>query len=389
MKLTIPADPDNSSILAPLEIELGDYTVLAGENNSGKTKIVKYINKKLGGKTKPKGFEGFEPIYITADRVRPDLEIKNSAKSDPFRSAMSKLLSPIFNTKMMDDLKKEFRDSKTEMVKGVNKILKEYGVEDTEFDVNLDDINEETIHKLAVAIAKDAYPTEADIVSLDEIGTGAARLIMAALVRYYSEAELGKKEKVVLIFEEPEMCLHPRWKESLYKALGKITEAGSKVLVTTHDPFFVKFGNQNEIYEVSRNLKTGATEINQIKTSPLLDYPSSAEANYLIFHVASSTYFLELYQKLHSTFEAVPYRCRVCRSGLKCENEECGASNTGRPQHLIDEWLETRYPKGKVPPISDVRNRLGHPEEIPPKDEEVLAGIQELIKLIPDRPNKG
>ena len=42
MKITIPKQPD-SSITEEVVIELGDYTILAGENNSGKTNLIKAI----------------------------------------------------------------------------------------------------------------------------------------------------------------------------------------------------------------------------------------------------------------------------------------------------------------------------------------------------------
>lgn len=381
MEITLTPMP-NSSVTEPISIELGDYTILAGENNSGKTSI---INAVIKAQKNIKELKDYRTIFIPADRIQPDQELKASAKTDPFYVAIAELLAPIFDTSIMDKLKTDFAAKKEELIKGVNKILSESGVDDTQLDVKLDDMSETTAIKLAKAFAKDLYPTDVDEVELTKVGTGAQRMILAALIRYYATSKVaaGKGEKTLLVLEEPELCLHPRWKEKLREALERLVKDGVTVLITTHDPFFVKFEEANKIYEVRRDPKTGATQIEEQTESPLLGYRSDAEINYLIFHVASPTYFLELYEYLYSCFGSAPRMCDHGAHELVCA--DCKKAIAGKTQKALNDWVATQYPSGKVPELSKIRNNLGHPGATKPSDKDIREGIERLRELIPNR----
>ena len=134
---------------------------------------------------------------------------------------------------------------------------------------------------------------------------GAQRLIVAALIRYYEEENINKDEEVLIIFEEPEIYLHPRWKKGLYKSLLNLSSKRekTKVLITTQDPYFIELGKNQKIYQVYRNPdKKDATAVEEIESGKLLPFKSDSEINYLIFDIPSKAYFLEIYD--HSKREA-------------------------------------------------------------------------------------
>ena len=124
------------------------------------------------------------------------------------------------------------------------------------------------IIKVTKAIVKDLYDSDIDDVELKNIGTGTRRMIVTALIRYYAHAKIKNDEKTLLVFEEPEVYLHPRWKKGLYESLFKLSAIeNKKVLITTHDPYFIELGKDQKIYQVYRDLdKKDATAIKPMKS---------------------------------------------------------------------------------------------------------------------------
>lgn len=170
--------------------------------------------------------------------------------------------------------------------------------------INEDDFNEKTIINIIKAFVKDLYETEIDEVDLENIGMGTQRLIVAALIQYYQEKNIEKDDELLIIFEEPEVYLHPKWKQGLYNSLFKLSEREkTKVIITTHDPYFIELGKEQKIYRVYRDpYKKDTTAIREIESGVLLPFRSDSEINYLIFNIPSKAYFLEIYE--HSKCEA-------------------------------------------------------------------------------------
>jgi hypothetical protein len=217
-------------------------------------------------------------------------------------------LEPIFTKDLLQDLVKKFNESeeKNNFVNDVNRYLGECGVEKKKFDLKIseDEFKEDLVIKIIKAFVKDLYKTEVDEVNFENIGMGTQRLIVAALIRYYEEKKIEEDKEVLIIFEEPEVYLHPKWKKGLYDSLLKLSEREkTKVLITTHDPYFIELGKNQKIYQVYRDPdKKDATAIREIESSELLPFKSDSEINYLIFDISSKAYFLEIYE--HSKREA-------------------------------------------------------------------------------------
>lgn len=300
MKIKIKPQKD-SSITKEISLELGNYTILAGENDSGKTNLIRAIEKH-------EDLETYKKIFVPAEHIQPqNEETKSSVVNTDFSQILKSILEPIFDKNLLKDLVNKFNNSedKNNFISIVNRFLKNFGVEKKKFDVKIaeDKFKENLIIKITKAFVKDLYETDIDEVDFENIGMGTQRLIVAALIQYYQEKGIGKDEEVLIIFEEPEVYLHPKWKKGLYKSLYKLSKREkTKVLITTHDPYFIELGKNQKIYRVSRNPdEKDATAIEEMGNGKL-PFKSDSEINYLIFDIPSKAYFLEIYE--HSKHEA-------------------------------------------------------------------------------------
>lgn len=301
MEIIIPKQ-ENSSITEEITLDLGDYTILAGENNSGKTNLSRAIKEHGDLKT-------YKKIFVPAEHTQPqNEETKSSVSKTDFFKLLKLIVSPLFNKgTMLKSLVDGFNGStvKNKFVEDVNSILEDFGLKNHKFDIKISDeeFKEEIIIKLIKAFVRDLHKTDITEVDFENIGMGTQRLITAALIRYYEEKKIDENEKVLLIFEEPEVYLHPKWKKGLYDSLFRLSQReNTKVLITTHDPYFIELGKKQAIYMVYRDpSKKDATAADLIPESDnkrLLPYKSDSEINYLIFGMPSEEYFIEFYENL-------------------------------------------------------------------------------------------
>jgi len=286
MNITI-SPRDNSSITKELQFELGKYTIFAGENNAGKTNLIEALKEQL-----PQD----KVIYIPAESIKVEEHVKTGAKEDPMRAALLKLIDVTVN--QLPEVNYDFIQS---FLGRISETFDSFKVKNMELKLGVkkltaDDvkkiIKDEVSKKILNSVIKDKYGSGCEL-KLEEVGQGTQRLIIAAILQELSKTEAGSDE-MFLIFEEPEIYLHPRLKNSLHKALLNITSGSIRVIVTTHDPYFVELGADQKIHNVIRDID-GATSIESF-SDKALDYESFPEVNYLIFGVASTDYLLQLYQ---------------------------------------------------------------------------------------------
>lgn len=358
MDLIIPPQP-NSSVSEEIKIKLAKYTILAGENNSGKTNLIKAIKNH-------DDLKEIKIIYVPAERnkTKDDETTKTSATSTSFSKLLDSILGPIFDPSMLAGLVDEFDSSsdKKEFIASVNTSLKSMGVKHKEFNVKISesDFKKEIFIKLIKAFVKDLYDTDINEVGLDNIGMGTQRLIITALIQYYGKIKEDKK--TLLIIEEPEIYLHPKWKNSLHESLIALSENPNiSVLITTHDPYFIKLGIGQNIYHVFRDdKKKDATGVKLCDQVGILGHTSHAEINHLIFDIPSRTYFLELFECLFDL--------------LNFKSEDNVRDNR---YGQFRKWLESN----NAPEIYGLRGSAGHPRK---EIEEGLinTGIKKLRELV-------
>lgn len=288
MDITIPAQTD-SCVSKELKFELGKYTIFAGENNAGKTNLMKALRKVL-----PED----RTIYIPAESVIAVDHLKTGSKEDPMRDAFLKLVE--VNLAQMPTVNYASVEG---FLNSISSTFGTYNVKNISLDLSVKKLTEtdikkiikdEVSKKILSSVIKDTYGAGCDL-TIEDVGQGTQRLIIAATLQELSRSKIASGEELFLIFEEPEIYLHPKLKQSLYQALLEMSENNVKVILTTHDPYFIELGADHIIHNVFRD-DTGATSVSR-PLEGILTPSTHAEINYVIFEVPSSDYLLQLYQK--------------------------------------------------------------------------------------------
>jgi len=324
---------NNKTIVEDIEVELGNITVFAGENNSGKTQIINAIAEEL------KLDEDNKVVKIPAEKVILENETKNSSKSDEFRKTLEDL---IFIKLEKNDIRIE--NGIEDIDKRLPELFYECNIDNIELKIlkgepeikaYADACKEVYVKKIIESISiKDILNKKSDI-KLSDAGQGTERLVIVSLIRYISEKQETSTEcKKYLIIEEPEIFLHPKLKRNFNNSLKKLADNGVKIILTTHDPYFISLNEKEKIYRVYRGEEDGSTKLKLCGIERKLDNTYHSEINYQIFGVSTVEYALLLYSEL----------------------DELG-SKLGRK--IIEENFKLE--NSNIVSLRDFRNQLAHP----------------------------
>lgn len=358
----------NKKTLINKEIELGNFTIFAGENNSGKTQIIDEIERQLK-------LEENNIIKIPAEKVIFENEIKTGNKNDQFRKTLENLVSIAFGE---DTLKIDSKIS--DINERLPQLFNEYNVSKINLEISTKDISEELyldackevwvknfIDKIVI---EDVLSNKKGI-KLSEAGQGTERLVIVSLVRYLAEKNSNINFDNYLIIEEPEIFLHPKLKKDFNLSLKKLSKNGVKIVITTHDPYFISLNETEIIYKVSRKRKRdgGITKIESCPNIKKLVNTNHSEINYHIFDVPTFEYGLLLYSELINNNKNI-------KTVFKLENEKEVSIRDFRNQiaHPTEELDKTDCKDKKNKPIIQ-------PKDIKP-DENIKRFIEACINLI-------
>ncbi len=366
MEIIIPKQ--DNSIMEEISLTLGDYTIFAGENNSGKTNLMKGIKKELED-------SNLHVIYIPAEKVIAEKEMDTSTQQDFLRTAIIELINVDFEPKNITD---PIADIEKELPVEFDR----FGIENIELAVKLGKPKKDEDYIKSV---KDIYAKKIiesvtitdgfsgkNKISISSVGQGTQRLIIASLLNYLSKKKNIQNNKLALIFEEPEIFLHPRLKESLHKNLLSLSK-DMLVIISTHDPMFVQLGAEKNIYRVFRKKeeKNGSTQIEVMKKK-YLNYDSYAETNYQIFNLSSETYFLEIYDETNRKkgFDSAHYK----------QFDDLMFNNYFNTKGLTQNFLDDN--NMPVTPMTRLRHNIAHGKnDNPPIDlKEAISNIIDFIE---------
>lgn len=372
-KIAIPPKEGTSIKEETTPFELGAYTIFAGENNAGKTHLLKSIEEKIGEE---------KVIYIPAEEINAEEQIKISAANDPMRATISKLVDITIESMpnvdyekingLFENIKNTFNSFKLEGV-ALQMSQREFTREDVKKAVH-----DSVVKKVLEAKILDRYDASRDPLELDisSASQGTQRVIIASIIQELKKIRISGEE-IYILFEEPEIYLHPKLKQNLYNALRVLSEQNIKVVISTHDPYFIELGKGQKIYEVFRNPdKKHSTDVKEVTNKDgVLGYRSEAEINYSIFGLVSNTYYLELYEKLVSLFEESEERCESCKKSSRSQ------------YNSLNEWLlkkKARTVEGDKnnTRLSKLRYVIGHKSKDSQKYVVEKEDIDEAIKFI-------
>jgi len=254
-------------------LKLEQMTIITGENNSGKTNFIKALNDKKRAENvkfldESKGELTPEIIYIAAENISPsESECKPSQKTSGLIENLSWLFSNIgvtFKLEKEDDIVKGIED----LIDKTNDNLKNFaGSVEHKLTIDYEDkLNSKIIIQ---ALIKDIKGSEeGQERKLEDLGQGTQRIIVASILKAYVDILIEKpifiEKPILILFEEPEIYLHPKLKRSLNATLETISrEPNHQVIITTHDSYFVfpNFDNTNKrIYSFKKD-ENGITNV--------------------------------------------------------------------------------------------------------------------------------
>lgn len=101
------------------------------------------------------------------------------------------------------------------------------------------------------------------ITPLDRMGHGWQSLVRIACLEVLSQyPEEISRQRVALLFEEPESYLHPHLSRKLRSVLDRLSEAGWLVVFTSHSPDLISFNSKQTIVRLARSGdKTSASSL--------------------------------------------------------------------------------------------------------------------------------
>ena len=373
-KLRIEKGDDKTIEDGGFELDIKPYTVLIGENNSGKTNLVKAFQDQHS--------KEYNFIYFPATNVEVEKsnEVSTSKKTSPFY----KLLAEILKSEKLDlgeSLTKPINAKLAEISNKINKDISFVNNKETILRL-VDTLSEEAIIKNLIPLRMiDRYWKGGKEVNLGDVGQGTQRIIIFALLKYYSEQDSKNSKLNFFIIEEPEICLHPRLKLEFNKVLSEISnKENNQVLITTHDPYFVEMNTDERdnkcIVAIQRNQKTGFTEEVSIKPE-ILPGVSHGEINYRIFGVCSNSFHNELYGHLQENtknFTTDELDTYFIDNGL-AKSKKWNKEEKGVPQGEKPVTLQTF-----------IRNKIHHPENKTMKTsifspDELEQSIEEMARI--------
>jgi predicted ATP-dependent endonuclease of OLD family len=245
-------------------VELSSLTVITGENNVGKTNFINLVkDKEVKFKDENDADILPEILYVSADNIKPGEDTyKSSAKTTDFIEKVSSLFLNLgleFKLTREADISTQFNLLKT----AINKNIKDFTNDDSrEIDFKLKDaLDEKTIIQLIIEKIVCLENTEKR--KLEDLGQGTQRILIFSILKAYLDILIERRgvqvdKKVLIIIEEPEVYLHPKYKRAVNATLEKIaSQSNHQVLITTHDPYFTLESADNsvkkKIYSFSKN----------------------------------------------------------------------------------------------------------------------------------------
>lgn len=243
---TIKVIDGEATIQTGFTLVLDRMTIVNGENNVGKTNFMRIVdNPKRVEFLDEKGnkLEGVQVVYIAADNIRPsDNEAKSSAKTTNLIKNVSKLFSNL-NIPVVLSGETEIVTLIQTIQKVTNQNLKEL-LDDEKYKLELK-VGELDVASVIQSLIKEISGLEGDEPrKLDEFGQGMQRLVVVSILKSYLDILLMRGEvagkHILIVFEEPEIYLHPHWKRMLNKTLQNLaSQPNHQLLISTHDPYFV------------------------------------------------------------------------------------------------------------------------------------------------------
>jgi len=251
----------SKAIPVNFELEIKNFTVITGENNSGKTSFMQAIDNGDVIYMDATGVDISEhvdiPVYIPAEFIMGDENLKIGKKSYLITS-LKEIISGDPSFKLKTD---EHNHTKNilDVVQVVNDTIN-HAIGDKNNSIKIS-VNEEVSLKEILDSVLNIEPLDYSSGKVhkkfEEIGQGWQRLIIIAFILAVEKQKQTNGKIRLILLEEPEVYLHPKLKRAMNKMLNVIaSKTNNQVIITTHDPYFALTHVDeldNVVYSFTRN----------------------------------------------------------------------------------------------------------------------------------------
>lgn len=208
--------------------------------------------------------------------------------------------------------------------KVVENVARHTGLEGVE--VILDDIDPLNLYQNFAVLFRDSDSPEP--VDAERMGSGVQSAVVVSLLQTYREL---KRSDAVLLFEEPELFLHPHGRRHLYRLLQELSGSGTQVIYTTHSEEFVDLERMDAVRLVSKDMESG-TVVTKPTTAELT--PTWRKRLKLIRHFSSprnEVFFAHSVVLVEGRTDeaAIRYVASLHPSGVDLDRENCSIIDVG------------------------------------------------------------
>lgn len=219
------------------------------------------------------------------------------------------------------------------------------------------------------------------LVELNDLSTGEKQIIYRV---GFILKQLGSMDGGVILIDEPEIGLHPKWQMKIKDFLLELfDEVDIQLIIATHSPYV--FQSLNEPKEVCINVDRAQDESQKVGVAfPRMPYsPSVNLISYIVYGIPSTLLHIELYSLLQIR-----------------ENRDHIRNSRGKDDG-IEDWL--RDPNGGNMPVAQtfrksgnsgfteeslmtwIRNKIHHQDELARPTyslDDLKRSIDEMIRLL-------
>lgn len=198
-------------------------------------------------------------------------------------------------------------------------------------EITLDEIDPINLYKSFSVLFKD--PETPQPVDADRMGSGIQSAVVISLLQAYRELH---KESAVLLFEEPELFLHPHGRRHLYRLLSELADNGTQVIYTTHSQDFVDLERLDAVRIVSKTADNG-TEIRRPTNAPLSnDWRQRLKQIRQFSSPRNEVFFAASVVLVEGTTElgAIPYLAQMMPTPLDFDRQRCSIIECGGKDSL-------------------------------------------------------
>ena len=211
---------------------------------------------------------------------------------------------------------------------------------------------------------------------IDDLSTGEKQIVFRGA---YLLRNIGKMDGGIILIDEPELSMHPKWQEkilSFYKKLfARNNEQKGQLLIATHSEYVIRkaLEDKKDTLVIILKDENGVVKPTKAEAPYLLSHLTSAEVNFSAFGIYSIDYHIELYGRLQE----------------KTGNNNILAMDSYIRNNIIYNTVNDKMAIKNGTTITEtlptyIRNAIDHPDN-PSRcytDDELKKSTDILIKLI-------